>query len=73
MGNSAGVLALIYNAFNSSIDAYRGQHDVYGSMAAGGLTGAIFKSSAGVRPAFAAATLMTGAAGIWSFTKRKLI
>jgi hypothetical protein len=60
-------------------------------MAAGGLTGAIFKSTgepvlhaptnqcsrelfaAGVRPAIATATLMTGAAGIWSFVKRMLI
>jgi hypothetical protein len=37
--------ALIYNAVNSSIDSYRGTHDQYGSMAAGGLTGALFKSS----------------------------
>lgn len=83
--------ALIYNAINSSIDSYRGKHDAYGSMAAGGLTGALFKSTgksvldvlmnqclrellaAGVRPAIATATLMTGAAGIWSFMKRKLI
>ncbi|KAF9511388.1 hypothetical protein BS47DRAFT_1377209 [Hydnum rufescens UP504] len=73
MGNSAGVLALIYNAINSSIDSYRGRHDAYGSMAAGGLTGALFKSTAGVRPAIAAATIMTGAAGIWSFAKRRLL
>jgi len=73
LGNSAGVLALIYNAINSSIDSYRGRHDAYGSMAAGGLTGALFKSTAGIRPAVAAATIMTGAAGIWSFTKRSIL
>ncbi|KIL65551.1 hypothetical protein M378DRAFT_161871 [Amanita muscaria Koide BX008] len=38
-------LALVYNAINSSIDAMRGKHDTLGSMAAGGLTGAIFKST----------------------------
>ena len=38
-------LALIYNGINSSIDHYRGKHDVYGGMAAGALTGALFKST----------------------------
>ncbi|TDL23668.1 Tim17-domain-containing protein [Rickenella mellea] len=70
MGNSAGVLALVYNAINSSIDHARGKHDVFGSMAAGGLSGALYKSTAGVRPALAAATLMTGLAGVWSYVKK---
>ncbi|KAM6496861.1 Tim17 domain containing protein [Amanita muscaria] len=72
IGNSAGVLALVYNAINSSIDAMRGKHDTLGSMAAGGLTGAIFKSTAGVRPAIVAATLVSGMAGIWSFVKKSI-
>ena len=38
-------LALIYNGINSSIDAWRGKHDSWGSMAAGGITGALFKST----------------------------
>ncbi|KAG8880098.1 Mitochondrial import inner membrane translocase subunit tim23 [Tulasnella sp. 331] len=69
IGNSAGVLALIYNGINSSIDAYRGKHDMWGGMAAGGLTGALFKSTAGIKPMLAAATIMTGAAGGWSWLK----
>ncbi|KAG8927966.1 Mitochondrial import inner membrane translocase subunit tim23 [Tulasnella sp. 419] len=73
MGNSAGVLALIYNGINSSIDAWRGKHDAWGSMAAGGITGALFKSTAGVKPMIAAATLMTGAAGAWSYFKRVML
>ncbi|CAE6482252.1 unnamed protein product [Rhizoctonia solani] len=44
-GNSAGVIALMYNVLNSSIDAWRGKHDVWGSMAAGGISGAIYKST----------------------------
>ena len=28
--------------------------------------------SAGIRPALAAATLMTGAAGLWSYVKRSV-
>ncbi|KAL8287522.1 hypothetical protein RQP46_003380 [Phenoliferia psychrophenolica] len=43
-GNSAGVLALIYNGFNSTLDSYRGgKHDIYGSMFAGACTGALWK------------------------------
>lgn len=37
--------ALSYNAINSSIDGIRGKHDAFGSMAAGGLTGALYKST----------------------------
>jgi len=72
IGNSAGVLALVYNAINSSIDGARGKHDAYGSMAAGGISGALFKCTAGVRPALAAGTLMTGVAGIWSYVKKSI-
>jgi import inner membrane translocase subunit TIM23 len=35
----------MYNGVNSTIDALRGEHDSMGSMAAGALTGAIFKST----------------------------
>lgn len=39
--------ALAYNAINSTIDGIRGKHDAFGSMAAGGLTGALYKSTGG--------------------------
>ena len=38
-------LALVYNGINSSIDHWRGRHDAAGSMIAGALTGAIYKST----------------------------
>lgn len=38
-------LALLYNGVNSSIDAMRGKHDILGSMGAGAVTGALFKST----------------------------
>lgn len=69
MGNSAGVLALIYNAINSSLDRYRGKHDIYGSMLAGAGTGAIFKCTAGVRPMIIASTAMTLGAATWTTIK----
>ncbi|KAJ7281890.1 Tim17/Tim22/Tim23/Pmp24 family-domain-containing protein [Mycena rebaudengoi] len=72
IGNSAGVLALVYNGVNSSIDAVRGRHDILGSMGAGGITGLLYKSTAGVRPALAAATFMSGVAGIWSYVKKNV-
>ncbi|KAI0334529.1 mitochondrial import inner membrane translocase subunit tim23 [Cubamyces sp. BRFM 1775] len=72
IGNSAGCLALVYNTFNSAIDHFRGQHDTYGSMAAGALTGVLYKSTAGVKPALAAATVISGSAGVWSWIKRKI-
>jgi len=72
IGNSAGVMALLYNGVNSSIDAFRGKHDTMGSMAAGAVTGAIFKSTAGIKPAIAAATVVSGMAGIWSYVKKSV-
>ncbi|KAF4610541.1 hypothetical protein D9613_006725 [Agrocybe pediades] len=72
IGNSAGVMALIYNGVNSSIDAFRGKHDTLGSMTAGAVTGALFKSTAGIKPAIAAATVVSGMAGIWSYVKKNV-
>ena len=60
LGNPAGVLgrlasdlptlasliiSLIYNIVNSSIDSWRGNHDIWSGMAAGGLCGAVYKST----------------------------
>jgi hypothetical protein len=39
------LLALVYNGINSSIDGFRGKHDIMGSMAAGGFTGLLYKST----------------------------
>ncbi|KAF9245274.1 Tim17-domain-containing protein [Melanogaster broomeanus] len=72
IGNSAGVLALVYNGLNSSIDGFRGKHDTAGSMAAGALTGALYKSTAGVKPALVAATVISGLAGMWSYVKKSV-
>ncbi|KAH9989819.1 Tim17-domain-containing protein [Russula vinacea] len=72
LGNSAGVLALGYNGINSTIDAIRGKHDAFGSMVAGALTGALFKSTAGVKPALAAATIVSASAGMWSWVKTRV-
>ncbi|KAI4523939.1 Tim17/Tim22/Tim23/Pmp24 family-domain-containing protein [Schizophyllum commune] len=72
IGNSAGVLALLYNGVNSAIDGIRGKHDPLGSMAAGAITGGLFKCTAGLKPTIVAATVVSGAAGVWSFVKTRL-
>lgn len=72
LGNSAGVLALTYNLINSSFDTLRGKHDDVNSLAAGALAGALFRSSAGVKPMAYSTVLMTGAAGAWCAAKRFL-
>ncbi|KAL7006910.1 Mitochondrial import inner membrane translocase subunit tim23 [Cystobasidiomycetes sp. EMM_F5] len=73
VGNNAGVLALIYNATNSSIDKYRGLHDIYGSMLAGATTGLLWKSTAGIRPMAIASAGMTLGAAAWTTIKPKLV
>ncbi|GAA5883564.1 hypothetical protein JCM3774_001742 [Rhodotorula dairenensis] len=74
MGNSAGVLALIYNGINSTIDVYRGHvHDMYGSMAAAAMTGLIWRSTAGVKSMVVTSGLLTVGAAGWSWFKMQLL
>ncbi|EDK36710.1 hypothetical protein PGUG_00808 [Meyerozyma guilliermondii ATCC 6260] len=72
LGNSAGVLALTYNLIDSSLDALREKHDDANSIAAGALAGALFRSSAGLKPMGYSTALMAGAAGAWCGLKRLL-
>lgn len=72
LGNSAGVLALIYNIFDSTIDHFRGKHDDINSLAAGALTGALFRSAGGVKPMTYSTAMMTAGAGAWCTLKRLL-
>ncbi|KAI8987152.1 Tim17/Tim22/Tim23/Pmp24 family-domain-containing protein [Pilobolus umbonatus] len=66
LGNAAGVIALLYSGTNSLIDRARGQHDIFNSLTAGAIAGAIFKSTAGPRVAAISAGLCAGAAGVWT-------
>ena len=73
LGNNAGVLALSYNLINSSIYAFRGKHDTPGSIVAGALTGALFKSSKGLKPMAYASAIVATTAGAWSAAKHKVL
>ncbi|KAF2748852.1 mitochondrial import inner membrane translocase subunit tim23 [Sporormia fimetaria CBS 119925] len=70
LGNSAGVVALVYNGINSTIGAIRGKHDMTNSVAAGALAGAIFKSTRGVRPMMISSGIVASVAAAWSITRK---
>ncbi|KAF9183126.1 Mitochondrial import inner membrane translocase subunit tim23 [Haplosporangium sp. Z 767] len=73
IGNSAGVMALMYNGINGAISKGRGHHDPMNSIAAGALTGALFKSTAGLRAAGSAGGVCAVLAGIWAFGKEAIL
>ncbi|CAO1617293.1 unnamed protein product [Jaminaea pallidilutea] len=73
MGNSAGVIALIYNITDAIIDNVRGKHDMAGAIAAGGLSGAMFKATAGPRPMAVASGIMMAAAAGWTTAKQAFL
>ncbi|KAF2196463.1 mitochondrial import inner membrane translocase subunit tim23 [Delitschia confertaspora ATCC 74209] len=70
LGNSAGVVAMVYNGINSTIGYYRGKHDVTNSVVAGALSGAIFKSTRGVRPMMISSGIVGGVAGSWAIFRK---
>lgn len=70
VGNSAGVLGLLYNIIDSSLDSYRGKHDDLNSLMSGALAGAIFKSTSGIKAMSYSTGLMTLAAATWCGFKR---
>ena len=66
LGNSAGVVAMMYNGINSTLGYYRGKHDSFNSVAAGGISGMIFKSTRGVRPMLISGSIVASIAGSWA-------
>ncbi|KAK6007308.1 hypothetical protein QM012_006316 [Aureobasidium pullulans] len=72
LGNSAGVIAMVYNGFNSFIGHYRGKHDAANSIVAGALSGMLFKSTKGIRPMMISGGLVAGTAGAWTFVRQMI-
>jgi import inner membrane translocase subunit TIM23 len=56
---------MVYNGFNSTIGYYRGKHDTANSIAAGALSGMLFKSTKGLRPMMISGAMVASAAGAW--------
>lgn len=72
LGNNAGILALTYNLFDSTLDGIRGKHDHANSIVAGALAGAFFKSTKGLKPMGYSSALVAGAAAAWCGIKELL-
>ena len=70
LGNSAGIIAMVYNGINSTIGYYRGKHDSANSVVAGALSGMLFKSTRGLRPMMISGGIVAGVAGVWTVSLR---
>ncbi|PWY62149.1 Tim17-domain-containing protein [Aspergillus eucalypticola CBS 122712] len=66
LGNSAGVVAMVYNGFNSGLGYARGKHDAANSIVAGALSGMVFKSTRGLKPMVISGGIVAGIAGGWT-------
>lgn len=66
LGNSAGVVAIVYNLFNSYLGYVRGKHDSANSIAAGVFSGFLFKSTRGLRPMLISGGIVGGVAAAWT-------
>jgi import inner membrane translocase subunit TIM23 len=66
LGNSAGVVAIVYNLVNSGIGHFRGKHDATNSILAGAISGAVFKSTRGLRPMMISSGVVASVAGTWA-------
>ncbi|PKI83904.1 Mitochondrial import inner membrane translocase subunit tim23 [Malassezia vespertilionis] len=73
VGNSAGVIAMTYNIVDAIIDNARGKHDIYGSMASGALSGALFRVTSGPRAMLVSSSIMVAAAAAWTGAKRAFL
>ncbi|EDN07474.1 mitochondrial import inner membrane translocase subunit tim23 [Histoplasma capsulatum] len=70
LGNSAGVIAVVYNGINSTMGHIRGKHDAANSILAGALSGMLFKSTRGLRPMMISGGIVASVAGAWAVTRR---
>jgi mitochondrial import inner membrane translocase subunit TIM23 len=66
MGNSAGVVAMCYNGINSTIGYYRGRHDAANSVAAGVLSGMVFRSTKGPKQMLISGVVVGTIAAGWT-------
>jgi import inner membrane translocase subunit TIM23 len=70
LGNSAGVVAITYNCINSGIGYIRGKHDAANTVAAGALSGMVFKSTRGLRPMMISGGIVASVAGAWAVSSQ---
>ncbi|KAL2124342.1 hypothetical protein VTJ04DRAFT_707 [Mycothermus thermophilus] len=70
LGNSAGVVAIIYNCINSYLGYLRGKNDAANTIVAGALSGMLFKSTRGIRPMMISGGIVASIAGVWAVVRR---
>ncbi|KAJ5163985.1 Mitochondrial inner membrane translocase subunit Tim17/Tim22/Tim23/peroxisomal protein PMP24 [Penicillium coprophilum] len=70
LGNSAGVVAMVYNGINSGLGVVRGKHDASNSIVAGALSGMVFKSTRGLKPMMISGGIVASIAGAWAVTRK---
>lgn len=70
IGNTAGVIGIMYNIFDSTIDHFRGKHDDWCSLASGFLSGALYKSTSGLKAMTISSMMTTVVAAGWCGLKR---
>ncbi|RSL88342.1 hypothetical protein CDV31_016068 [Fusarium ambrosium] len=70
LGNSLGVVAIIYNCINSLIGSLRGKHDAGNTVLAGALSGMLFKSTRGIRPMMISGGIVASVAAGWAVVRR---
>ncbi|KAK7510565.1 mitochondrial import inner membrane translocase subunit tim23 [Phyllosticta citricarpa] len=70
LGNSAGIVAMVYNIFNSTIGHYRGKHDATNSIMAGAMSGALFKCTRGLKPMAISSAIVASVAGTWALIRK---
>lgn len=73
LGNSAGVVAMVYNVFNSGLGYARGKHDSVNSIIAGGLSGMVFKSTRGLKPMMISGGIVASIAGGWAIVRKAFL
>ncbi|KAL4992353.1 Tim17/Tim22/Tim23/Pmp24 family-domain-containing protein [Aspergillus falconensis] len=73
LGNSAGVVAMVYNGLNSFAGYARGKHDAANSITAGAISGMVFKSTRGLKPMLISGGIVASIAGTWSVAKKALL
>ncbi|KAF9891701.1 Mitochondrial import inner membrane translocase subunit tim23 [Aspergillus nanangensis] len=73
LGNSAAVVAMVYNGFNSGLGYARGKHDATNSIVAGALSGMVFKSTRGLRPMMISGGIVAGIAGGWAVVRKTFL
>ncbi|KAJ1658583.1 Mitochondrial import inner membrane translocase subunit tim23 [Dispira simplex] len=72
LGNTAGVVTMLYNCTNALIGSARGKHDVFNSLGAAAISGALFKSTQGIKPAAITSVMCLTVAGLWNWNQAKI-